>query len=63
MEATLYAKMLSDKNIIDLKKLKYKYPDVEINELVELLKASVYKAIPIHDFAGNNLVYMENEVK
>lgn len=60
MEAGLYAKILSDKNIIDLKKLKYKYPEADIKELVELLKTSVYKALPIIDFAGNNLVYMEN---
>lgn len=60
MDAVLYAKMLSDKSITDLKKLKYKYPDAEIKELVELLKASVYKTLPIQDFAGNGLVYMEN---
>lgn len=46
-------------SVTDLKKLKYKYPDAEINELVALFKASVYKTLPITDFAGNNLVYME----
>jgi Fic family protein len=60
MDAALYAKILSDKSITDLKKIKYNYPDADINELVELLKSSVYKAIPLQDFTGNNLVYMEN---
>jgi len=60
MDAVLYAKMLSDKSIIDLKKLQYKYPDADIKELVELLKTSVYKTMSVHDFAGNDLAYMEN---
>lgn len=60
MEAALYVKMLSDKSIIDFQKLKYKYPTADINEFIGLLKISVYKNIPIPDFAGNNLVYMEN---
>lgn len=60
MDAALYAKMLSDKNITDLKKLKYKYPSVNIKEFVDLLKTGVYKSMPIQDFAGKDLVYMEN---
>lgn len=60
MEAGLYVKMLSDKSIIDLKKLKYKYPDADIKEFVELLKAGVYKSMPIKSFTGKDLVYMEN---
>jgi len=60
MDAALYAKILSDKSITDLKKLQYKFPDANIKELVELLKASVYKPLPISDFAGNDVVYMEN---
>lgn len=60
MDAALYVKILSDKSIIDLKKIKYKFPDVDIKELIALLKSSVYKTMPIPDFSGNNLVYMEN---
>jgi len=60
MDAALYAKILSDKSIIDLKKLKYKYPNSDIQELIELVKTSVYKTVPIPDFTGSNLVYMEN---
>ncbi|MEA4964033.1 MAG: Fic family protein, partial [Lutispora sp.] len=60
MDASLYAKILSDKSITDLKKIKYKFPDVDMKELIGLLKTSVYKTMPIPDFTGNDLVYMEN---
>ncbi len=63
MEAAVYVKILSDKCIIDMNKLKYKYPDIDMKELVELFKASIYKNIPIPDFAGNDLMYMENLVQ
>lgn len=60
MEATLYAKILSDRSITDLKKLKYKYPEMDVNELVELFKASLYTPIPLLDSGGNDVVYMDN---
>ncbi len=60
MDAALYAKILSDKSITDLKKLRYKYPDADMKEFIELLKSSVYKSVSIPDLAGNDLVYMEN---
>lgn len=60
MDATLFTKMLSDKHIRDLRKLSYKYADADINEFVEILKSGVYKKLPITDFRGKNLVYMDN---
>jgi Fic family protein len=60
MDAALYARILSDKNITDLKKIQYKFPGADIKELIELLRTSVYKTVSIPDFAGNDLVYMEN---
>lgn len=60
MDASLYVKILSDKNIMDLNKIKHKYSSVEISELIELLKTNVYKSLPIPDFKGNNILYMEN---
>lgn len=47
MDAALFAKILSDKSIMDLKKIKYKYPNIDIDEFVGLLKESVYKSVPI----------------
>ena len=60
MDASLFTKMLSDKSVLDLKKMGYKYPDANINEFVELLKIGLYKALPLRDFAGNKLVFLEN---
>ncbi len=60
MDAALYAKILSEKSILNLKKLKYKYPNLEITELISILKSSAYKALPIWDFHGNELVFLES---
>jgi len=59
MEAALYAKILSEKSILNLKKLKYKYPNMDIAELITVLKNSAYKTLPIWDFGGNELVLLE----
>ena len=60
MDATLFAQILSDKSIIDLKKLSYKYPQADMKVLIDLFKSSTYKRVPLWDFAGNNAAYMEN---
>ena len=36
MDAGLFTKMLSDKSVTDLKKLKYKYPQADLAEFVSL---------------------------
>lgn len=59
MEAALFTKMLSDKKLTDLNKLRYKYPQADIQEFVELLKSGFYKTLPLKDFHGNSLVYLE----
>lgn len=58
MEAALFAKILSDQAIIDLKKMKYKYPDADLQEFIALLKDGIYKTIPLKDFNGQELVYL-----
>lgn len=40
MDAALFTKMLSDKNVLDLRKLGYKYPQADIEEFTELLKTA-----------------------
>ena len=57
MDAIKFSQMLSDKHIVDFKKLKYKYAD-DFNEFVSVLKSSYYEALPILDFKGNSLVYL-----
>lgn len=59
MDAELFANMLSDKNIIDFRKLGYKYPQADLKEFVELLRNGFYKTLPLKDFYGKNLVYLE----
>ena len=45
MDAALFTKMLSDKNILDLRKLGYKFPQADIKEFTKLLKnGQVYRS-------------------
>lgn len=59
MDAIKFSKILSDKYIVDFKKLKYKYPE-SFDDFVSVLKSSYYEALPINDFNGNNLVYLNS---
>lgn len=60
MDATLFAKMMSDPAITDFKKLHYKYPAADMNEFFSLLTDTVYTQLPLLDFKGGNLVYLDN---
>ena len=59
MDAGLFIKMLSDKRILDLKKLGYKYPQADMKEFVSLLQVGSYKTLPLRDLAGGPVVYLE----
>lgn len=59
MDIAKFSKMLSDKHFTDLKRLEYKYSKAEVAEFVELLKQNSFTKIPICDFKGNELVYLE----
>ena len=60
MDAALFAKMISDKLITDLKKMGYKYPQADMKEFTGLLKQEFYRPIPLRDFYGHPLVYLDN---
>ena len=60
MDAGLFAKMLSDKSIIDLKKLGYKYPQADLKEFVALLDSGCYKPLPLKAFNGKKLGDLES---
>ena len=60
MDAALFIKIISDKSANDLRKLQYKYPSIDIYELVELYRSSLYKDIPIWDFTRSNVVFIES---
>lgn len=58
MDAALFTKLLSDKSTLDLRKLGYKYPQVDMGEFVGLLKNGFYYSLPLKDFAGQEIVYL-----
>lgn len=60
MDAALFTKMLSDQRLTDLKKLQYKYPQADMAEFVSLLKGNFYKTLPLKDFAGEPVVFLES---
>ena len=60
MDAALFTKMLSDKNVLDLRKLGYKFPQADIKEFTELLKNGFYYSLPLKDFSGQNIVYLSS---
>lgn len=60
MDAALFTKMLSDPMLVHLKKLKYKYPQADLSEFIALLQDGFYRSLPLYDFHGNPVVYLEN---
>ena len=63
MDIILYTKLLSDKSFFDLNKLHYKYPDVDIKNFIDILKTTAYQTLPLYDFDGNNIVYLDSLLK
>lgn len=59
MDIKLFIKILKDKNFIDYKKMKYKYSD-EFNSFLLTLEELYYRTLPLSDFDGNNIVFIEN---
>lgn len=55
--------MLSDDRICDLKKLHYKYPQADLQEFIALLKNGFYKTLPLSDFNGEPLVFLESRTQ
>lgn len=60
MDAALFTKMLSDKNVLDLRGLGYQFLQADIKEFTELLKNGFYHSLPLKDFSGQDLVYLSN---
>ena len=60
MDASVFAKMLSDPGMLDLKKMGYKYGQGDLQEFLTLLKRDFYQELPLHDFDGKLMVYLES---
>ena len=59
MDIKLFSKMLKDKHFCNLEKMKYKYSG-DFAEFMQTLSELYYKELPILDFNGNNIVFIEN---
>lgn len=60
MDASVFAKILSDPGMLDLKKMGYKYGQGDLQEFLTLLKRDFYQELPLHDFDGKPMVYLES---
>lgn len=59
MDIKLFSKMLKDKHFCNLEKMKYKY-GADFAEFLQTLSELCYKELPLSDFGGNNVVFIEN---
>ena len=63
MDSSVFAKMLSDPGQLDLKKMGYKYGLENLQEFLALRKQYFYQELPLHDFDGNPMVYLDKAVQ
>ena len=59
MDAELFTAMLADKYFTDLKKMQYKYSPENVDEMLRLMTRSMFKELPLKDFTGRAVVYLE----
>lgn len=59
MDVKLFTKILKDKHFTDYQKMQYKYGE-DFNTFLQTLKELYYKTLPLSDFDGNNIVFIEN---
>ena len=59
MDVKLFTKILKDKSFTDYKKMKYKYGD-DFNCFLQMVEELYYNPLPLSDFDGSQIVFMEN---
>lgn len=59
MEIKLFTQMLKDKHFTDYQKMKYKYSR-DFDAFLQTLEELYYKTLPLDDFDGNPIVFVEN---
>lgn len=59
MEIKLFSSMFKDKHFCSLEKMKHKY-GTDFNEFLQVISEMYYKPIPLSDFSGNDLCFIEN---
>ena len=60
MDGAQFAKMLSDKHLLELHRQEYKYSTVSVKEFAELLRQNFAQPLPLTNLSGNNLFYLPN---
>lgn len=60
MDVQKFHSMLNDKHFCNMKKMQFKYPD-DITDFISLLKDISFCKLPLCDFNGNQLVFIENK--
>jgi len=59
VDIKMLLKLIKNNEFLDIKKLQYKYPEINLYELAELLKAGFYDELPLPDFDGRNICYLK----
>lgn len=59
MDIKLFTKILKDKHFTDYQKMKHKYGE-DFNAFLQTLEELYYKTLPLSDFDGNSIVFIEN---
>lgn len=59
MDIKVFTKILKDKHFTNYQKMQYKYGD-DFNLFLQTLEDLYYKTLPLSDFDGNNIVFIEN---
>lgn len=59
MDAALFAQMFVDSDVVDVEKLKEKYPETNRTEFMRILYGTIYQALPLYDEAGKALIYSD----
>lgn len=58
MDAALFVQLLHDKHFFDLSRLRHKYSDAVVREMLSLLDSTMAAPLPLLDFNGRPLVYL-----
>lgn len=59
MNINIFSKIIKDKHFPNYDKLKYKYGE-DFGEFLKVLDELYYTPLPLNDFNGNNIVYIDN---
>lgn len=62
MDVKLFTKMLKDRHFTDYRKMEHKYGG-DFNAFLNTLEDLYYRTLPLNDFDGNSIVFIENHAQ